>query len=108
MINRRNFLALIPSLSAIPLLGKDIIQDEEKITIIKPEPIITQPPTIQSVHDEGFDFTKLDLRVFYKGQEIGRAHITSLSIEAPFIDRNAEIKGIREINIEAKAYEFNL
>lgn len=36
-MKRSDFLALIPSISAIPLIGKDIVQKRDKIEIYQPE-----------------------------------------------------------------------
>lgn len=36
-MKRSDFLALIPSISAIPLIGKDIVQKKDRIEIYQPE-----------------------------------------------------------------------
>lgn len=90
MINRRSFLALIPSLSAIPLIGTDIIQEKDKVTIIKPEPVKIEPPRLTS-----FDMTRCRLQLVYdKNQIIGEGYLTHMSITAEmFGDRTIEISG---------------
>lgn len=97
MINRRNFLALIPSLSAIPLIGKDIIQDKEKITIIKPEPIRIEQPSLTS-----FDMRRCRVQVVYDdGQVLGEGYLTQMSMEH-------SLYGYRSIEISAQLQNFHL
>jgi hypothetical protein len=44
-MNRRNFLAFIPALSAIPIVGKHLEQDKEKIVIYQPEDVLAYKGT---------------------------------------------------------------
>lgn len=39
-MNRRNFLAFIPALSAVPIVGKHLETDKDKIVIYKPEDVL--------------------------------------------------------------------
>lgn len=43
-MNRRNFLAIIPAISSIPIVGKAFEQDKEKIVIYQPEDIKHELP----------------------------------------------------------------
>jgi hypothetical protein len=100
MINRRNFLALIPSLSAIPLIGKEIIQEPDKVTIIKPEPVKIEQPTISN-----FDMRDCELAVIHKptGKVISSGYLTSFQIDHPFYPEFG-----RSITVEGQMYNFHL
>jgi hypothetical protein len=103
-MNRRNFFAFIPALSAIPLLGKEIIQDKEKVTIFSPEPI-----PIQTEPNLPFDFNSLEIQVIDKrnGNLVGIGQVTSLTMEAPFSTYNMP-SSYRKISVEGKMYSIAL
>ena len=109
MINRRNFLALIPSLSAIPLIGKEIIQGKDRITIIKPEPVKIENPTIAS-----FDMTHCKLQLIFNEQVIGEGYLTEIHIENPLdistrdSDGYSVSFGQRSIQVSGQLYNFHL
>lgn len=88
-MERRKFLAFIPTLSAIPFIGKDIIQNEAGIHIIKPTPII-QPGI-----SDGFDPMKVEIRLYQEGQHIANAYLTSMTLNQPIFGmRSIEFSGV--------------
>lgn len=73
-MDRRNFLASIPALSAIPFIGKDIQRTESGILIVQPEQV-----------DQCIDlkeWQKIECRLYQYGNHIGDALITNLTFEA--------------------------
>lgn len=86
-MNRRNFLAFLPTISAIPLIGKDIIQKPDKIEIIQPEEFNTKVFDPSKV-SEAFLHHNLQIAVFDRrtGQELGRGYCHNITIHAPLID----------------------
>lgn len=76
-MDRRNFLAFIPSFAAIPLIGKEIIQEKKKITIVEPEPIqIPDKPA-------PIDLMQCELVLRHKGKDVAVGYVRSLTIESP-------------------------
>lgn len=76
-MNRRNFLAFIPALSAVPIIGKDIQKTESGLLIVQPE---------QVEQAMGINFQKwhkVECRLYQDGKHIADAFIseTSLSTE---------------------------
>lgn len=95
-MNRRNFLAFIPTLSAIPFIGTDIIQKPDKIEIIKPEAFNAKEESDYEI----FDFSKCEIQIVQNGKIMGRGYLTELSIDAPFNEGGSEhFSPYREIRV---------
>lgn len=108
-MDRRNFLAFIPSLSAIPLIGKEIVQEKERISIIKPEPIkISQP----DVPLRDLDLFDCELKLIHKpsGRQIATGYLRSITIDAghPVFPSTKMIPPYRQIDIEGTFYDLVL
>lgn len=73
-MDRRNFLAIIPSLSAVPFIGKDIVKEKDKIILYNPTPKI-----IQSVPMD-WDIRDLRAKLYLNGQEIAEAYVVHLEV----------------------------
>lgn len=87
-MDRRNFLAYIPSVSAIPLVGTNILQFDNKIEIVKPE-LIKNPGST-----EGMNLLEAELQVVYKGKIVGQGYITELNISSQYMGpRSIEVSG---------------
>lgn len=76
-MNRRNFLAFIPAISAAPLVGSNILTFDDKIEIIKPEPLVVT--TDKSLLD-------LELHFMRGGKSVGRAIITHADFQQEFAE----------------------
>lgn len=115
-MNRRNFLSLIPALSATPFIAKELVQEGEDIKIIKPELIKTKQ--IHSVdYDQLYNAFKninLKLLVVHEDQIIAEGLLTEMSIETPPIqtsyyekDKWREyVPGPSTININGQLYSI--
>lgn len=75
-MKRSDFLAFIPSIAAIPLLGKNIVKTDGGIFIEKPVPLVTNIP-------DSFNPMNLQVRLFYEGEDVGSAVIDNFTINAP-------------------------
>lgn len=111
-MNRRNFLAFLPSISAIPLIGKDIIEKSDRIEIIQPEQMT------EEIKKSSQQFSLWDCEVHVvsrqTGEVIGKGYLTELNMSSDFIDvasRNdagvsdgfaQKISGARRITIAAQ------
>lgn len=84
-MDRRNFLAIIPSLSAIPFIGKDIVKKSDRIEIYQPE----------EVNDYAKQLSNTDtyLAVVINGKVIGTAFMTSIDISHDQIDVSCRDNG---------------
>lgn len=100
--SRRGFLALIPSLSAIPLIGSNIIQEEKRVIIENPKPDIIETPNIQDFRMDEIDVVLIDRRT---GKEIGKGFLTTVNTEAPMMHLEYR-HGFRGISIEAHLNNF--
>lgn len=93
-MKRRGFLALIPTISATPLIASSIIQANDEIKIIKPkDDIVTELGQYQSVEefiDDVMQLKNIYLSTDNKGGIKGIA--TNLSI-------NADLHGSKTIDI---------
>ena len=91
-MDRRNFLAFLPSISAIPFIGKEIIQNESGIHIIKPTPIIES-----GIYD-GFDPHKVEIRLYQEGKHIANAYMTEFNIDRQLINDDLQyIPGVQSM-----------
>ena len=79
-MKRSDFLAIIPALSAIPLLGKNIVKTEGGIFIEKPLPI----KIAQSL--DGFNPWEIDVHLMYRGRKIGECFITQYNMHNDHIE----------------------
>lgn len=107
-MKRRNFLAYLPSVSAIPLIGTDIISTPEKVEIIKPTPIEVEQVRNNTIND--FDWKKAVVKIEYNGATISEGMLTSISREAPsvygdYITGFREM-GVNRITIEAEMFNI--
>jgi len=76
-MKRSDFLAIIPALSAIPLIGKNIVKTDAGIFIEQPEPVSMSIPS-------NFDPMRLNVRLYDMDQHVGSAWIENFSWQAPF------------------------
>lgn len=106
-MNRSDFLAMIPALSAIPFIGKNIVKTDGGIFIEKPVPIKTYNhiPTDFNIH-------KLEVRIFANNQQVGTASIDAINVTNEQIDVSCRdnggaymtMPGPRDIKLECTAY----
>lgn len=78
-MDRKNFLAFIPAISAIPLIGKDIVQKPDKIEIYQPEEL----QRYESANFGGFDLSKCRLQIVQDGKVLASGWLNEMTIEAP-------------------------
>jgi len=79
-MKRRNFLAFMPAISAIPFVGVDIIKKENKIEIIKPKLI--------EKSSDLFDINKCEVHLVQEGRLLGKGHLTNVDISQEYADIN--------------------
>lgn len=84
-MDRRNFLAIIPSLSAIPFIGKDIVKKSDRIEIYQPEEVNDYTKQLSN--------TDTYLAVVRNGKVIGTAYMTSIDISNNQIDVSCRDNG---------------
>lgn len=109
-MDRRNFLALIPSLSAIPFVGSAITKTDSGILLLDPEPEIIKPRPME----EHPQWHETEVRLYRKhkpGQcydHFEKPLMVFDQNQALRIDMNASNSGMRywTIKVEARAYEF--
>jgi hypothetical protein len=104
-MQRRGFLALFPAISALPFINaKEVIQEKDLITIVKPE--IIQTPTIAT--NDLFDIRNLEVVVRDRatGKVIGTGYLRQLTIDQGLSFGNEMHPVSREINIEASLYDI--
>ncbi len=84
-MNRRNFLSLIPALSASPFLAKELIQNEDEIRIIKPELVKATPITKINYErlSHAFKTGNVKLTASIDGEIIGEGLLTDMTIGQP-------------------------
>lgn len=82
-MDRRNFLAFIPTLSAIPFIGKDIIKTKSGILIADPVPHIK--PAIVAARINPMD---LEVRLFSEGKHVGNAFIRTIEWSSGLIENS--------------------
>jgi hypothetical protein len=72
-MNRRNFLAYIPALGALPYVGSEILKTDSGIVLQKPEPIevVNEMPT--------FDMAKIEFHLVQEGITIAKGYCTQLN-----------------------------
>ncbi len=69
-MNRRDLLAILPSLGALPFLGKEIIREDKKIIILEPKEI----KVVQDIPDDFvFHQDRLKFLMVYDDQVIASA-----------------------------------
>lgn len=88
-MDRRNFLAFIPAISAIPFIGKNIEKTESGIFITKPEPITTNAAWIPS----DINPMRLQVRLYHDEQQVGQAYITAFHFWNESIDTTCRDSG---------------
>lgn len=94
-MKRSDFLALIPSISAIPLIGKDIVQKRDKIEIYQPEEMKQYLDTSPSMDD-------IKVFVSRNNQVIAQLDPWSLTITMePVEDFGLRRDGRRRVTFEA-------
>lgn len=95
-MNRSQFLAIIPSLGALPFLGKDIIKEDKRI-------IIEQPKQIEVVQNipslDEYDKSRFQLLAVYDGKVIGSASMREIGMSRGIIEEAClSMDAIRTIN----------
>jgi hypothetical protein len=77
-MNRRNFLAYIPALGALPYVGSEILKTDSGIVLQKPEPIevVNEMPT--------FDMAKIEFHLVQEGITIAKGYCTNLTMHQEF------------------------
>lgn len=89
-MDRRNFLAFIPTLSAIPFIGKNIEKTDSGIFISKPELCtLDQPIGMPS----NIDPMKLEVRLYNGNKKVGEAYIREFNIWNETIDISCRDSG---------------
>lgn len=76
-MDRRNFLASIPALSAIPFIGKYIQRTESGILIVQPE----QVDQYTGIDIKGWQH--IECRLYQYGKHIGDARINNITVDCP-------------------------
>lgn len=86
-MDRRNFLAVIPSLGALPFLGKDIVKEKNRIIIEEPKQIevVQEMPRVSDYQQD-----KFQILICYDGKVVGTANRTNIGIASGVIS-NAEL-----------------
>jgi len=82
-MKRGEFLAIIPSLGALPFMGKEIIKEDRRIIIEQPKQIevVQEIPTL----DE-YDKSKFQLLAVYDGKVIGSANMREIGMSGGHIE----------------------
>lgn len=79
-MKRSEFLAFIPAISALPFIGKDIIQHKDKIEIFSPEEAkaITDRPAYMPQHRD-------EIHIYRNGHCVAISHcrIDQITVTAP-------------------------
>lgn len=75
-MDRRKFLAFMPTISAIPFVGTDFIETENGILLKDPN----KAEMVKEIPD--FDFNKVELHLVQEGFTIGKAILTNVNIES--------------------------
>jgi hypothetical protein len=104
-MQRRGFLALFPAISALPFINaKEVIQEKDTITIVKPEPIQTELPV-----SDLFDIRNLEVVVRHRGtkQVLGTGYLTELTIDHGLHNGSEIMRSAREITIQASLYDID-
>lgn len=100
-MDRRNFLALIPSISAIPFIGKNIEKTSEKIVIYQPEQVKDFVPKPKYLR-------KAELIVVIDGEEVARTNYFDADIEYRIVDRRfSSYYTGQELRLTARFHNFN-
>ena len=97
-MKRSDFLAIIPSLSAIPFIGKEIIRKSDRIEIFQPEEMEKE---INYSHDT-------ELHIVKNGRILAKGFITAVEANRDMIDVSCRdnngarsmLPGIWEIRVE--------
>lgn len=87
-MNRKNFLASIPFISSIPLIGKDIFRDSGNIVIVQPEEFNCKPDKIDPkiMSDCSVEDGPVKVVLMYNGHIVGEAGTDNLTVEDGHID----------------------
>lgn len=78
-MDRRNFLALIPAISSIPIIGSNIVKKKDVIEIYQPEEVDLYTQPLQ----QGIDFARCELYLVQDGRVMHKGLLTNLSINCP-------------------------
>ncbi len=83
-MKRRNFLSLIPALSAAPFLAKEIIQEKNEIVIVKPELVKASPfsQANSASLQEAFQSGNARIAVILDNEIVAEGWLTELNISA--------------------------
>src|SRR5688572_28142078 len=71
-MRRQDFLALIPMLGAAPFIGKELIQEKNKIILLEPKPI----EVVKEMPEADFNHHNFGLQLTYNGHVIAVADMT--------------------------------
>jgi hypothetical protein len=82
-MKRSDFLAIIPSLSAIPFIGKDIIRKSDRIEIFQPE----------QVQQEISNTRECEVHIVRNGRILAKGYVDSLSINHPLLETTCRDNG---------------
>ena len=112
-MDRRNFLAFIPALSAIPIIGQNAERDKDKI-IIYPEEAMPKQSVWNTIHNEiPKDISKAGgdpfvVCVYHKGKQFAYGYVKHLELryggQMPDVSIEAEL--FREPN-QVLSFECN-
>jgi hypothetical protein len=102
-MKRSDFLAFIPALSAIPLIGKNIVKTDGGIFIEKPVPII------EKANFSDFNPWDMEVQLWWKGRKIGDCYMTNFMVHNEMIETSCRDNGgatsispgLQSIQIEA-------
>jgi hypothetical protein len=86
-MDRRNFLAIIPSLSAIPFIGKDIVQKSDRIEIFSPE----------EMQQEIAKPSYCEMHIVSNNRVLGKGYLTNFTVDSP-IDKPSHIQFISTLS----------
>ena len=84
-MKRLDFLAIIPSLSAIPFIGKEIIQKSDRIEIFQPEQMKDE---IKSLYSE-----ECEIHIVKNGRVLAQGFVTSVNATRPQFDTTCRDNG---------------
>lgn len=107
-MNRKDFIASIPMLGAIPFVGKELIQEKNKIILIEPKPLVRD--------DCGMAPSNIEFCMMMDGMIVARArngytamhdrdHITSLRLDA-YSSLRSEVRVEAVFDYDALMSEF--
>lgn len=101
-MDRRNFLAFIPALSAIPLVGQKAEQDKDKI-IIYPEGSMPNPSLMKEVQKAALSPNGFYVHLYHQGQIYATGWASELEFRHGW---NANQGIIPDVDIKAKLFRL--